>query len=199
MASGARIFIGCRKLFTAAKSVIPKSMATDATPTTAAKRTAVKNQQRNQRRKLNPCTNTRSVERRELEEGVQHHSCDFSIPRSDSLVFGIFPIPQSSDDGIWNLRLLHNNTTALVPLLKRRWPIISIKGRQFQSLFQRASTVVPLQRATTLAELREVLIRSFLFSNIVTAPQSRVFASQPTGDRKLLSPSISSFCFTTHR
>ncbi|KAL4583911.1 hypothetical protein LXL04_008497 [Taraxacum kok-saghyz] len=74
---------------------------------------------------------------------------------------------------------------ALVPLLKRRWETISIKGRQFQSLFQRVSTVVPLQRATTQVELREVLIRSFFFSNTVTgnssAPQSRVFASQPTG------------------
>ncbi|KAL4585585.1 hypothetical protein LXL04_010208 [Taraxacum kok-saghyz] len=71
-------------------------------------------------------------------------------------------------------------------LLKRRWATISIKGRQSQSLFQRASTVVPLQRATTQAELMEVLIRSFLFSNTVIAPQSRVFASQPTGDRKPL-------------
>ncbi|KAL4561490.1 hypothetical protein LXL04_033656 [Taraxacum kok-saghyz] len=42
MASGARVFNGCRTLFAAAKSATPKSTATAATTTTAAKKTAVK-------------------------------------------------------------------------------------------------------------------------------------------------------------
>ncbi|KAL4580811.1 hypothetical protein LXL04_017015 [Taraxacum kok-saghyz] len=37
-------------------------------------------------------------------------------------------------------------------------------------------------KSPTQAELREVLIRSFLFSNTITAPQSRVFDSQPIGN-----------------